>query len=70
MQTQIIIIQTAPREWEVRAPDAHLTLLGTFYDEGSRDLFVEAVQALLPDPDGTGCRRIMRRRLEAVPAAA
>ena len=44
--TNVLIEATSAKRWDVRANDHRKTLLGTFYDETSRDLFVEAVNSL------------------------
>lgn len=50
--TSVLIEKTSAKRWEVRSNDHQRTLLGTFYDETSRDLFVEAVNSLCLNYEG------------------
>jgi hypothetical protein len=47
MTSPVLVVRVAESQWEVRVNDSNQTLLGTFYDTGSRDLFVEAVTGLV-----------------------
>jgi hypothetical protein len=68
MTSQIKVVRVADRQWEVMEPNGGK--LGTFYDEASLDLFVEALVKLIPLSIGETELPIVRMTAPAAVAAA
>lgn len=65
MASPVKAMQNGAGKWEVRINDERAQLLGTFEDTTSRDLFVEAVKALVLNGESIPAAQTTRQQLAA-----